>query len=164
MSYRTSVNGTQIFGNNEYYTEWIEFIRSQGVEVDEDGLYEGEITDVMGAVVTIEKIVLRMEEERRAQMSKIDDLLKKKESTEHLEELRPVSLFDFRRNYENLISHDIALTDAMSDLQENAYIFMSCAFIDACGDSIEGDKHFSTPNHFMCYKIKKGCAIKVSAG
>ena len=164
MSYRTSVNGTQIFGNNDYYPEWIEFIKSQGIEVDEDGLYEGEMTDVMGAVVTIEKIILRMEEQRRAQMSKIDDLLKKKESAKHLEELRPVSLFDFRRNYENLIKHDIALTDAMGELRENAYIFMSCAFIDACGDSIEGDKPFSTPNHFMCYKVKEGCAIKVSAG
>ena len=29
MSYRTRVNETQIFGNNEYYQEWIDFIRSE---------------------------------------------------------------------------------------------------------------------------------------
>jgi hypothetical protein len=37
MSYRTEVEGFQIFGNNEYYKEWIEFISSEGIEVDEEG-------------------------------------------------------------------------------------------------------------------------------
>ena len=34
MSYRTYVEGVQIFGNNEGYNEWIEFIRSQGIKID----------------------------------------------------------------------------------------------------------------------------------
>ena len=37
MSYRTSVNGVQIFGNNEYYKEWTDFLKSKGIEIDEDG-------------------------------------------------------------------------------------------------------------------------------
>ena len=47
MAYRTRVNGVQIFGNNEYYEEWAEFLKSKGIEIDEDGCYDGEIDDVL---------------------------------------------------------------------------------------------------------------------
>lgn len=36
MSYRTYVNNEQVFGNNEYYQEWEEFITSKGIETDEE--------------------------------------------------------------------------------------------------------------------------------
>ena len=36
MSYRTYVNDTQIFGNNECYPEWINYIKSKGIEVGEN--------------------------------------------------------------------------------------------------------------------------------
>lgn len=155
MSYRTNVNDIQIFGNNECYPEWIDFIKSQGIEVDEDYGYRGEITDIMGAITAIEKIILRLEAERR--------------------EKQPIStsLFDFRKDYDEIIEQDIkfpnddyntSLTDQMMELRKNAYIFMPCLFIDACGDMIEPDKPFTVPRHFMCYKVKEGCKIKVSAG
>ena len=35
MSYRTYIEDTQIFGNNECYKDWIEFIKSKNIEVDE---------------------------------------------------------------------------------------------------------------------------------
>ena len=60
MSYRTRVNNTQIFGNNEYYIEWEHFIKSQGIEIDDDGCYDGEITDVMGMFDAIDKITKRL--------------------------------------------------------------------------------------------------------
>jgi hypothetical protein len=41
MSYRTKVNGVQVFGNNESYPEWIEFIRSQKIDVDDEKCYKG---------------------------------------------------------------------------------------------------------------------------
>lgn len=64
MSYRTYVNGVQVFGNNEYYDEWIDFIKSCGIQVDEDGAYEGDITDFMGALVVVEKITLQLNQKR----------------------------------------------------------------------------------------------------
>lgn len=64
MSYRTYVNNYQIFGNEEYYDEWIEFIQSQGIEVDEEGCYEGEITDFMSGLVVCENIVNKLEKEK----------------------------------------------------------------------------------------------------
>lgn len=51
MSYRTKVNGVQIFGNNEIYPEWIEFVISQGIEIKEDGIYRGETTDLQGRIL-----------------------------------------------------------------------------------------------------------------
>ena len=56
MSYRTSINGTQIFGNNEWYVEWANFIESKRIKIDEDGCYDGEIDDVMGMFDVIDKI------------------------------------------------------------------------------------------------------------
>ena len=43
MSYRTNVNGTQIFGNNEWYGEWGEYLISKGIKISDEGLYD-EIT------------------------------------------------------------------------------------------------------------------------
>ena len=63
MSYRVSLDDYQIFGNNEEYEEWDDFIRSQGIEIDEEGSYDGEITDVMGIFVTINKIIRRLQKE-----------------------------------------------------------------------------------------------------
>ena len=41
MSYRTNVNGKQIFGNNEWYDEWGEYLISKGIKISDEGLYKG---------------------------------------------------------------------------------------------------------------------------
>ena len=66
MSYCTYINGTQIFGNNEYYPEWIEFIRKQGIEVDEEGGYDG--TDNQKA---IDEITAKINEKAKQHVAKI---------------------------------------------------------------------------------------------
>ena len=70
MSYHTWINGEEIFGNNEYYDEWIDFIKSKGIEVDEDGCYEGEINDVQGIFETVDKITRRLIDERHKEVEK----------------------------------------------------------------------------------------------
>ena len=65
MSYRTYIEDTQVFGNHEHYPEWIEFIKSQGITVSDDGEYDGYITDIMGMISVAEKIVMNMERGRR---------------------------------------------------------------------------------------------------
>ncbi len=174
MSYRTTVNDVQIFGNNEYYPEWIEFIQSQNIKINDDGCYDGEITDVMGAIEAIEKIILRLEKERRDEIAKFKKTWEKVEKKE-INDIytKPSSLFDMSIEYDNLMEQEIkfphddyntSLTDRMIELRKNGYIFMSCLFIDACEDMIEKDRHFSVPKHFNCYKIKDGCKIRVHAG
>ena len=65
MSYRTNVNGYQIFGNNEYYTEWIDFLKSEGIEVDEDdGFYDGYIDNLQGMFDVIDAITKKLINER----------------------------------------------------------------------------------------------------
>ena len=47
MSYRTYVNNIQIFGNDESFKEWFLFLESQGIEIDEEGHYDGYISDLL---------------------------------------------------------------------------------------------------------------------
>lgn len=153
MSYRTKVNGYQIFGNNESYKEWLNFIKSKGIEVDNDGCYEGDITDVMGAIETLESIVKSLEENYRKRNPN-------------------KSLFDFRSTYDNYIKRitnypdddcNSSITDDLMEIIDNAYIFIPIAFINACDDLIERAPTWSTKNHLYCYKLKEGAKIHVSA-
>ena len=58
MSIRTYVEGIQIFGNNCTYEKWNEFIKSQGIEVSEEGCYDGYITDFPKAIEVMQEITL----------------------------------------------------------------------------------------------------------
>lgn len=161
MSYRTYINNTQVFGNNEYYPEWEEFIKSQGIEVNEDGCYDGEITDFMGALMTIEKIVMRLEKEFQERKD-----LRNRLNGKH----KPIqSLFDFSNIVEELEEQDEnvkfgkSLFDKLLHYTQNGYAFMPYAFYMACEDKLErADKRIK--GHFHCYKLKDGETINVSAG
>ena len=177
MSYRTYVEDYQIFGNNEGYDEWFDFIKSEGIEVDEDGCYDGYITNIMGAIETLETIIENFEKDRRL---RIDEFKKayKNVSKEDLEKIKkntfvPTSIFDHRSTFDNYLlqkekykddEYRNSLTDLMMDLYNNGYIFMSINFIEACGDKIESDRHFAIPGHFYCYKLKEDEKIHVHAG
>ena len=167
MSYRTYVNGIQIFGNNECYPEWIDFLRTQGVYVDDNCCYKGSIKDVMGAIAALEKIVVRLEDERRDKIRSLgvkDTALNNKR--------RLTSLFNFTREYDDFLEEDEAnsdtnigssITDKVLDIREYSLVFLPSQFIDACADAIEKDEPFSFPRHFNCYKLKEGCEITVKA-
>ena len=172
MSYRTSVNNFQIFGNNEYYPEWIEFIKSQGIKVNEDGDYDGEIKDVMKAIETIENIVLRLEKELREEViDKHDDrygshYLVTCDSSAKKKHYK--SLFDFSNIYDKTIEYQnkpygVSLVDQLLNIQQNAYAFMPLTFIDACKDCITSklskDRHRTWEYHLI-----EGKTINVHAG
>ena len=70
MSYRTYINGTQIFGNNESYPEWLYFIKSKGIEVDEDCIYDGYITDLQGMFNVIDTITRGLINDRHEEVLK----------------------------------------------------------------------------------------------
>jgi hypothetical protein len=155
MSYRTCVNGEQIFGNGEYYHEWIEFIKSQGIEVDEDGCYEGEIVDFMGALVTIENIVMRLNKEREERKIEFDGKTR-----------MPIeSLFDFSNIPQKIADpkYETSLLDELHQLIENSYAFMPYVFYQACEEQLTQDHIYTTPNHFFCYKLNDGEKIHVRA-
>lgn len=70
MYYRTIVNGEQIFAKNEYYSEWIDFIKANGIDVDSEGCYDGEIDDVQGMFEVIDKITRKIIEDRHKKVMK----------------------------------------------------------------------------------------------
>ena len=176
MSYRTYINDVQIFGNNEYYEKWINFIKSQNIHVDDEGCYNGENTDFMGALSVIEEIVLDMEQFRIENRKKLEKEMDEKKLTPDERNIMyntaygVKSLFDLKYIYDNYLKQDngykynMSLFDYIDDTIQTGYLFMPYLFFNSCKDKIESTKHFSTPNHFLCYKIKDGEHIYVHAG
>ena len=155
MSYRTCVNGEQIFGNGEYYPEWIEFIKSQGIEVDEDGQYEGDISDFMGALVTIENIVMQLNKERE----------ERKKDCDGKSRLPIESLFDFSNIPKKVgdQKYETSVFDELIQTIDSSYAFMPYVFYQACEEQLVRDHIYTTPNHFFCYKLKDGEKIHIRA-
>ena len=163
MSYRTKINNVQIFGNNEYYPEWIEFIKSQGIAVGEDGDYDGEIVDVMNALKVIENIVLRIEKEYREDgISPYDThRIVSQDGSSY------TSLFDFSQVYDKILQEDKTsrpLTDQLLEIQKNSYMFMPLAFLNACGDCVKEDWSSITDGRLYNYSLVDGKKIHVHAG
>lgn len=158
MSYRTYINGVQIFGNNETYPEWIDFISSQNIEIDERSIYKGTITDFMGALVVMEKITLRLSKQR-------SDMIEKNGTLNG----RFRELFDWSNIPLKLEEEDKedkyreSLFDKLVNLVNDSYAFLPYSFYLACEDMLEKDKTFSTDGHFRCYKLKEGKTIEVEA-
>lgn len=162
MSYRTYVEGVQIFGNNECYEEWIKFIKTQGILVDDENCYEGDIRDFMGALTCIESITLRLNRER--------ECFKKELEEKGLRLRNPIcSYFDFTNipaEVEAQVPTDKynnSLFDKLYELIDNSYAFLPLAFFEACEDKLERAHVFSTDGHFYCFKLKEGETIHVEA-
>lgn len=153
MSYRTYINQTQVFGNNEYYPEWIEYIESKGIVVNEDGCYECELDDFMEALDVIENIVIRIEKERRENKAKGEKFFS-------------ASIFDLGNIYNDVINNpdSESLLDKEMHYLQNGYMFMPYAFYKACEDIIEFTGYSFKTKHNKIYKLKDGCKIQISAG
>lgn len=153
MAYRTYINNTQVFGNNEYYPEWIEYIKSKGIVVGVDGDYDGKLDDFMEALDVIELIVMRLETERREN---------KKNGKRYCSQ----SIFDLGNIYDEVLenSAELSLFDEEVRYLENGYMFMPYAFFKACEDIIEYKGYSLKGKHLQIFKLKDGCKIKISAG
>ena len=160
MSYRTYANDVQIFGNGEYYSEWFEFLKSQKIEINEEGCYRGEITDFMGAVTTIEKIVLRLNKEQEERKERFGGKIGR---------YKIQSLFDFTSNINRVVEQTpdetsgFSVLDKLFDIVNMTYAFMPYVFFQACEEDLETIDAYSTPNHFRCFKLKEGKTIHIEA-
>lgn len=156
MSYRTYINEKQVFGNHECYKEWIDFLKKQGIDVNEENEYDGYITDFMGALQVIEDIVLNMEKQRMQKNSEIKS-----------EKCKYSSLFDWSHIPTKLENEDkndkfhTSLFDELFDIVETGYAFLPFAFFLACKDKLEKAKPYSVNGYFHCYKLKDGEKIHV---
>ena len=156
MSYRTNVNGYQIFGNNEWYQEWADFIESEGIKIDEDGLYDGYIDNLQGVFDVVDKITRRLINERHEQVVVGELTFNEKPYKE---------LTDF--------SDSIWLDDEtpvlMFNIQmiEHAYCFLPYQLFKAVEDIIEKCAYGelgAVKLGFRYYRLKEGKRIHVNAG
>ena len=157
MSYITSVNGVQIFGNNEYYIEWKNFIKSQGIEIDDDGCYDGEIDDIMGMFDTIDKITKRLIEERKRQIQNKETDYEGKPLLE-LTDLSNSMWLD--NNTPILMFNEQMLKYAYCFLPYQVYL----AVKDVIEPTHEVYKKDGVNWNFCTYKLKDGAKIRVHAG
>lgn len=156
MSYRTYINDTQIFGNNEGYEEWLDFIKSQGIEVGEEGEYDGNITDLQGMFNVIDKITERLIKERHEEVEK---------------GLRYINNKPYRELTD--LSDSLWLDDETPLLWINmqmirqAYCFLPYQAFMAVEDIIEksDEPYIGDKEWYLCsYKLKEGKKIHVHAG
>lgn len=159
MSYHTKINEVQMFGNNECYPEWIEFIKTQGIKVDKEFHYKGEIKDFMGALKTIEAITMNIHNARERRIEEI-------QQTRCIKDLR--GIFDFTNipkelDDEKSDEFSTSLFDKTKDIVEHGYAFMSYHFFKICEPCLELTDTFSGNKHLYCYKIKDDCKIKIEA-
>lgn len=153
MSYRTYVNDIQVFGNNEYYPEWEEFITSKGIEINEDGQYDGEIDDVMGMFEVVDKITRRLINKQHQKV-----LNKKKDFRGNLE----TELTDLSSSY--WLAEGNCILAFNERMVSNAYCFLPYQVYLAVEDIIEETHCTDSKWAFHTYKLKDGKKISVSAG
>ena len=177
MSYRTYINGVQVFGNGEYYQEWLDFVRSKGIKVDEEQGYEGDIVDFMEALDVVESITLRLNRERNKHIQLLTKALGANISPNLVGEI-PKNLFDMT-NIPKKIDPDCSITleesigksrygtsllDELMNTIDNAYAFLPYSFYKACESVLERTNVFSSDRHFHCFKVKEGEKIHIKAG
>ena len=160
MSYRTEINNFQVFGNNEYYQEWIDFLKSENIEIDEEGSYDGYIDNLQGMFNTIDKITRRLINERH------DEIVNVKRNNKWGGKPYP------HRELTDL-SDPLWLNDETPILMwnkqmiENAYCFLPYQVFEAVKDIIEISEEVykdGTITWDMCsYKLKDGKKIHVHA-
>ena len=156
MSYRTRINGIQIFGNNEYYQEWIDFIRSEGIEVDEEDLYDGYIENLQGMFNVIDIITRGLINDRHNQVIAGELTWEGKP----YRELTDLSESMWLNDRTPLFTFNIQMI-------EHAYCFLPYQLFKAVEDIIEECGH-DDPGAVMLgyirYRLKDGKRIHVNAG
>ena len=156
MSYRTRINGTQIFGNNESYPEWFDFLKSKGVEIDEECIYDAYIDDIQGLFEVIDKITKRLIDERHEQIVKGE----KNWNDKPYHELTDLSESIYLNDETPILMYNMRMI-------KDAYCFLPYQVFMAVEDIIEeADKPYIGEKEWYCcsYKLKDGEKIHVYAG
>lgn len=173
MSYRTYVNGHQLFGNNECYPEWLDFVKTQGAVIDESKSYQCRITDFDQAVLTCENIVMRLSREKTEQNAEllrhIEQVLREQpDNKAALTRKRRYSkhMFDFSDLEEQAASRETALFDGLYGAVFESFAFLPLALYLYCRDQLQPDTIQTCESglyRIHRYKLKPGGTILVEA-
>lgn len=157
MSYRTYINHTQIFGNNESYPEWLYFIKSKGIEVNEDCIYDGYITDLQGMFNVIDTITRGLINNRHEEVLKGE----KDWNGKPYRELTDLSESMWLADNVPLLKYNMQMIN-------HAYCFLPYQVYKAVEDIIEiSDKPYISEDDrewYCCtFRLKEGKKIHVEA-
>ena len=157
MSYRTYINGAQIFGNNESYSEWLYFIKSKGIEVNEDCIYDGYITDLQGMFNVIDTITRGLINNRHEEVLKGE----KDWNGKPYRELTDLSESMWLADNVPLLKYNMQMIN-------HAYCFLPYQVYKAVEDIIEiSDKPYISEDDrewYCCtFRLKEGKKIHVEA-
>lgn len=166
LSYHVYIDNVQLFGNDEDIPAWNEFIRSQGIEINEETHeYEGEITDFMGMIVCLEQIVLQVQADLEPIFkSQKEPILSFRGNQQSI--LDYSHIFDSLRNQESFghtYGKGTSLFEELFDVVNNGRGFLPYLAYVVCKPKLKPAKVFSTPNHFHCFEFKPGCSCHVKA-
>lgn len=158
MSYRTTVEGVQIFGNDEYYADWIDFVKSNGIVVDEDDCYEGDIIDVEGLFKVIDRITKKIIANQHERVSRGETTF----TCRGKEPCREMT--DFTNSV--WIDDDTPLLMSNRMIIENSYFFVPYILFNAVkGKIVPCDVYEDDKIEWHCcsFKIKDGEKIHIRA-
>ncbi len=158
MAFRMRVNGKQLFGNNICYDQWTQYLLDQGFEIDEDGNFDGYLTDFDGALHVLESIVMDLESQRENQAAAgIKDV-------KSLFDLSDIKTAVTAQNAGQGVIHD-NLFDQLFERVEYGFLFLPLMFYECCRDMLEYAPEISGATHrIRSYKLKEGCRIHVHGG
>ena len=170
MSYRTYINGRQVFGNNDAFPEWIDFVKSQGIHVDPELRYEGDLYDFGEALSVTESIVLRLDADIARRRRDFEASLLDPSSAAAKKHLLsyPDGLFDLEAmraramDYRDDPRTGEALLDGLRELQETGYLFLPLRLYNACAELLEPlspDETYRTCG----FRLKPGNKIRIRA-
>ena len=145
MSYRNYIGKTkrddiQILSNNETYQPLLDEYKRQGIQIDEDGCYEGKIKELQPIIDVLEKYIFG--------------------KNEKLKKDYKINMFDMTPDEVALASD--GLTMNMIDKQENAYIFTTANIIKHLGNNVDFAYNFEL-NKYV-FKLKEGKSLWVRGG
>lgn len=176
MSYRVYVNDTQLFGNNESYPEWDDYVRSQGIKIGPEGQYDGEVKDFMELLEVTERIAMRLEKERREKYDRVIKSIGKNGNVELSKALESAmiivgtgSLFNLQ-GIPDIVNNERkddpfreSLFDYLYDATMTSYAFMPYALFRICEPDLQSMDCFARDGHLRCYELEPGRTIKIRA-
>lgn len=122
----------------EFMDRWVEFIKSQGIEVDEDGRYDGYFWDFMGALEILEDMTMYKEKQIQKKCNQ--------------------SLFDWSEISYEIENGESSLLDETLDIIENGVMFVPYEFYRACENKLAWEYTVPTekvPGHRYNFHVRR---------
>ena len=122
----------------EFMDRWVEFIKSQGIEVDENGCYDGYFWDFMGALTILEDMTMYKAKQHQKEYGE--------------------SIFDWSDISDEIEGEGTSLLDETLDIIENGIMFVPYEFYRACGGKLAWEYSVPmerTPGHRYNFHVRR---------